>query len=794
MLSTFSPNFLNTDMACLDPQAMSFVLISTMRFLNFNKAFFTGLLVLFLTGTTAAFCQQIHIYTADSQSIEQAMVSYQTIGSAKSHVVFSDPKGMVNFSTLNAHLPLHIQISATGMKILDDTITTQNAKNYFLKANTTQLKDIVITGQYAPGSIDHSVHVVKVINREKIEQMAAQNLTEALKQSMNIRLSQDNILGSSMSLQGLSGQSVKILIDGVPVIGRQNGNIDLSQINMNNVERIEIVEGPLSVNYGTDAIAGTINIITKKDQESTYNAQANAYYESNGTYNISGKAGYQKNKNTLQLTLGRDYFDGWHQGEKPFTYVHEIKSDSSRFVSWKPKEQIFGGILYSHQIKDLNFRASADIFDEDITNRGLPRAPYGESAMDDRYHTFRNSNTLNLTGKISRRYHANFTLGYNYYRRIKNTFYKDLTTLEQQPTGGQGDQDTTAFQAITFRGNIASTKTKRLNYEVGYDLSYENNKSEQIIGKEQHIGDYALFSTAEYSPISNLVLKPGLRLAYNTKFDAPLIPSLNLKYDLPLSEDNNDYQKMIFRASYARGFRAPSLKELYFDFVDINHDLHGNQDLKAEYSDNFIFNVVYSTVSSRSAFKLEWNNFYNKIHNLIVLAQTSGSAATYTYANIGYTQTFGSNLTAEYSYHNFRASASGGLIGLYNELHDEAPETDEFSYSPEVSASISYDWHKTGMSFSFFYKYTGNTPAYALDADDNVRLNTLGDYQMADVSISKSFWQRRLTLTAGSKNLFNVTNITGSSDIGSPHGGAAISTPLSMGRTYFLAAAVNLNY
>ena len=68
-----------------------------------------------------------------------------------------------------------------------------------------------------------------------------------------------------MSVQGLSGENVKILIDGVPVVGRLNGNVDLSQINLTNIERVEIVEGPLSVNYGTNALAGTINLITKKN-------------------------------------------------------------------------------------------------------------------------------------------------------------------------------------------------------------------------------------------------------------------------------------------------------------------------------------------------------------------------------------------------------------------------------------------------------------------------------------------------------------------------------------------------
>merc|ERR1711965_356759 len=100
--------------------------------------------------------------------------------------------------------------------------------------------------------------------------MAAVTLKDVLVNQNNIRVAQDNVLGSSMSLQGMSGQNIKILIDGIPVIGRLNGNIDISQINLNTIERIEIIEGPLSVNYGTDALAGTINLISQKNKKNGF--------------------------------------------------------------------------------------------------------------------------------------------------------------------------------------------------------------------------------------------------------------------------------------------------------------------------------------------------------------------------------------------------------------------------------------------------------------------------------------------------------------------------------------------
>ncbi|MBK9274597.1 MAG: TonB-dependent receptor plug domain-containing protein [Flavobacteriales bacterium] len=90
--------------------------------------------------------------------------------------------------------------------------------------------------------------------------MAANTLGEALRNELTVRLGQDNILGTAVSMQGLGGENVKVLVDGVPVIGRQDGNLDLAQLDLTGIERVEVVEGPLSVNYGTNALAGTINL------------------------------------------------------------------------------------------------------------------------------------------------------------------------------------------------------------------------------------------------------------------------------------------------------------------------------------------------------------------------------------------------------------------------------------------------------------------------------------------------------------------------------------------------------
>src|SRR5690606_39224896 len=388
---------------------------------------------------------------------------------------------------------------------------------------------------------------------------------------------------------------------GVPIIGRLNGEIDLSQINLNNVERIEIVEGPLSVNFGTDALAGTINIIMKKNQRRTWSAGMGAYYESNGQYNLSANAGFKKKDVLVQASAGRNYFDGWTLGDRSFAYKKEMLADSQRVQSWKPKEQYFGHLHLGKTFKGFQFSLTGDAFQESILNRGLPT--YSQTANDDIYLTDRLSSALNVRGNISPYFTANLLVAYNYFERRKNTYVKDLTTLEENLRDDQDVQDTTVFSTWMSRGTITQVKPNaKLHYEIGYDLNFESSRARRIKNQVQSIGDYALFATAEYSPISQLTFRPGLRLMHNTRYKAPLIPSLNLRYHAPLSV-GEDASSITLRASYARGFRAPTLKDLFFDFVDFNHNIVGNENLKAEYSHNFIVNGVWQKVVNQKIFK-----------------------------------------------------------------------------------------------------------------------------------------------------------------------------------------------
>jgi len=744
--------------------------------MQFRLAFL--LLVLSTSGINAQELQ--FVSTANEVAISNAEVAISCAGDSQVKHLKTNSEGKVILPSEFVCSSYFITVSNKDFEEFSFTGKLNKTNVFKLNPIGKHLGEVVITAQYQEGSVENAVHKIKVIDRATIDKMGAQNLRDVLSNSLNIRLSQDNVLGSSMSLQGISGQNVKILIDGVAVTGRVNGNIDISQINMNNVERIEIVEGPLSVSYGTDALAGTINIITKKFQKPSSSASVTGYYESIGQYNYSGRLAHSTKNYTFSLLGGRNYFDGWKYEDQPFKIEQEKIADSNRVMSWKPKEQFFGTAFIGRQLKRTKLGFTSDYFYEQIMNRGLPREPYYETAFDDYYTTNRFNNSLSLTGKFFKNTNGNLIFANNYYQRIKNTYINDLTTLNQTLTANSSDQDTTTFNNIAARGTFSSSRTdSKLNGEIGYDLQHEVGTGLRIKDNKQQIGDYALFVSAEYKPFEKTVIRPGIRASYNTAYQAPVIPSINIKQEIGKGN--------VIRFSYARGFRAPSLKDLYFYFVDINHNIKGNEELKAEYSHNFSLSYTRKFTLKKMDLRLENNYFYNTIDNLITLAQATSTE--YTYFNLSKYKTLGTQLQLEVKWAGLTSTIGGSYVGRYNEL-SESMSVEKFYYSPEGRWNVQYSF-ASDLTVSLFYKYTGKTPNVSVDENNNLYLSSIQDYHMLDGSISKAFWQKRITVTVGAKNLFNVRNIVGTSS-GSAHSSSSTTIPMAMGRMYFIKTDINL--
>ncbi|HZH87345.1 MAG TPA: TonB-dependent receptor [Brumimicrobium sp.] len=753
---------------------------------NCKNSFFISILLLFFT--SFVFGQTITVIALeDSQPLPGARIDIEL------------ENRVYNFSTsFQGELILEKKFLQTPLKmtISFSNYVTKELKRLVVSKDTTialasaikEFDEVAITAQYKSQLVEKAVHHIKIIDRQKIESMAAQDLKDVLTNELNVRLGEDNILGSSMQLQGIGGENVKILIDGVPLTGRLNGNIDLSQIPLENIERIEIVEGPLSVSYGTDALAGTINIITKKNQAKQFEVNSNNYFESSGKVNNTISLGWQIKKHQIRLEGGRHFFDGWDPSHKAFHFDSKPIADSSRVMQWNPKEQLFGGINYRYNRKNTLFNYSGQLFNENIINRGKPRPPYQQTAFDDYYQTMRINQRANFQYRFKNNYRLSLIAAYNGYLRRKNTQIRDLTEISDVISGNPSDHDTSQYHSFITRGRLIQTKTdKRINYEVGYDILYEVAHGERILNQQQSIGDYALYATAEYAPFKTLIIRPGLRYGYNSEYKAPITPSLNVKYDFM----DNTKQQLSLRASYARGFRSPSIKELHYVFVDINHNIVGNPDLEAEYANHYNLSLHQNLRLKEVRLKNKVVVFYNDIRQLITLAQAS--ATEYTYFNLDRYTTTGLQLESNINYKEITTGIGFGYVGRYNDLSADNSKSIDFLFSPEVKFNLQYNWKKAGIQAAVFYKYTGVLPNIQSNEDGELYETKINDYHIADLTVSKFAWKKRLKFTIGIKNLFDVTSIAGSASGDGAHSVGSGSVSIGMGRVYHLGVRLHLN-
>ncbi len=727
----------------------------------------------FLLSGLITTAQQAAIEVRDAKTLEPiafAHVCFEgTISKTQKHFI-TDIKGKVPNECKEVSV---IAISYVGFETLIDTVYPHKNIIIDLKPAVLNISEIVVTAQFTPERADRSIYRVNVINSRQIEQKAANNLTDLLAGESNMRISQGGVLGSSLSMQGLSGENVKFLIDGIPVIGRMNGNIDLNQMNLFNVDHVEIIEGPMSVVYGSNAIAGVVNIITKENKNALLSSSVNAYVESIGVYNFDAGVSKKIKKHTFYVDAARNFFQGFSE------------IDTTRNLKWKPRRQYNTDGYYLFTGGKLRIKTSAQYFNELLLDKGPLLLPYFESAFDNHFTTVRYSGRLESTYSPRRDQQWSLSASYAAYSRIKNRYLKDLTTLEQTLTPNPDDQDTTDFNNILFRAWFNKNNAdKILNYQAGVDINVESGSGKRIKDFTQEIGDYAAFVSMKIDPVSSLSFQPGARFIYNSKYKAPLVYSLNLKW--------NPTQKWVCRVTYARGFKAPALKELYLYFVDINHNVQGNADLKSEYSHNMNFNMGYFNESKSSYFSAEAGLFYNNIDNNIALASVNNDL--YTYINIGKFISRGGQ--ANITWNNYPALSvrlGASLTGQKFAFNKSFIAAAEEYWSKDITTNISYKVSKLGTTATLFYKYSGRAPQVSPGDDETIGAFWVEKYHMLDISVIKSFLKNTLSVSAGGKNLFNVTTIPATGSGGSAHSGSSDSMNIAWGRTWFLKLSYNFN-
>lgn len=708
-------------------------------------------------------------------------------------IVWGEGKGVVAdtegyFSLDKITSSTTVKITAMGyadMEVLLDEL--KSLKKVVLQSSLSELGEVVVTGNFGPQSARQSTYMVRTIDQQIIQSRAAMNLQEVLNTELGIRFSQDNALGSSnLEMNGLSGQNVKILIDGVPMVGRQgvNNEINLNQIDVNMIERIEIVEGPMSVIYGADALAGVINIITKNGQGvNAYSITARIQEETagneyspfvgRGTHIRSIGGAWRASENvSVRGGFTQNNFGGWKGG------------DEGRQHRWLPKSQNLANASVAFTKGDIELDYSVDFLDETINSLGPENRL---EVIDTDFITTRWMHRVNGRWEVKPTFQLSMQAAYTDFQRETQTWVTNVRTNERNLSRQQGSQAMLNYQGLTFRLLGNWMLSPKLTLVPGIDVNTENGIGDRI-SENTGMQDYAAFLTGEWKPAKFLQIRPGLRKAYNSAYEAPpVIPSLNAKLALSSNWD--------FRLSYANGFRAPSIRELYFDFFDASHSIRGNPDLLAETSDSYNFSLSHEKAFQQYTFKFAFNGFYNDVRNRIAFTIDPEDPRITTMFNIDKFRSQGLMANAGLTGKQWSAELGTSYIGRFNQLAVEQVALPAMLYSPEINANLTYTLTGLQTQLNLFYKWTGPLPAFQMQLDAAGELRPmeveLEGFHWMDFTINQPL-KNGLRINAGIRNALNVVDIESTAMAGSAHGGGPMR-PMGVGRSYFLGITYQLS-
>ena len=447
-----------------------------------------------------------------------------------------------------------------------------------------QTPDVVVTATKTQQEVKAVPNAVEVITSEDIEQLGATDIYSALKLATNVDVSQIGA-GHRLMVRGKNAGAL-VLLDGRRMSNEYSsmtrGAFDLDKINLSSVERIEIVRGAASAQYGADAESGVINIITKKSKEQSVIVGANTgtdvmnnYYRfdlgQQGKFNGVVNANFAKyRKREFVGGTGTNYFGPRTNYDFSGTYAFDDNNNLDFYIGY-----------YDEKSKKIT----------DYSSIGMGKSSTNYDKTNQDYSIAYNGKGDNSNYMI-RAYYNRYDK--EEYKGSKNNSYKqntfDTLGIEAKNTVQAGDE-----HLLTYGVEYKNIGVEGPILALGEGNSKDNSAYAGYIQDEWFINDKILFI-------------PAVRYDHNEQFGGKTTPKLGATYFL---SDNSR-----IKANWGKSWRAPNLVELYAGFTTI----YGNPDLKPEEATTW--ELGFEAEKDNNWLKL--NYFNSKYDNLITYDKVNG--------------------------------------------------------------------------------------------------------------------------------------------------------------------------
>jgi outer membrane receptor for ferrienterochelin and colicins len=512
----------------------------------------------------------------------------------------------------------------------------------------SSMDEVVVTASKTATKLGNVTSPISIITKKNIQQAGSLRLKDILQEQAGMSIT--NGFGAGIQMQGLNPDYTLILLNGAPLVGRTAGVLDLNRIGITNIKKIEIVKGPSSSLYGSEAMAGVINIIT--DNTSEKKIQFGARYGF-GNPNLGWSSPLAKNvfKNSdLNFLLITKYKKATFNFSSNAFYVDAIsfRPYSSERLT-QPIWRFTNQLSVSTPINDKNnftflVRNGYDQIKQNfaVNNIGGVSTSYGKETNND----------LNINSIYKHSFNENIKSSLNVYA----TFYRGYQKLNfsNKPDSSYIDE----FRQNLYRAenqNDFKFKNMLLTIGAGYiiDQAY-STRYDNVESKKQNQILYA-FAQHEWTISKKLIFTTGVRYDHNKIFAAAFSPKFSFRYIAN--------KAITIKGSIGRGFKAPDFRQLYLNFTnnaaggysvlgsidaikiiqqmqtlgqlsEIKDDYNKLNNLKPEFSTGI---NIGGTVFFNKNIQLDFNGFRNDIEELIDVRQVAtkvNGAQIFSYINI----------------------------------------------------------------------------------------------------------------------------------------------------------------
>ena len=482
-----------------------------------------------------------------------------------------------------------------------------------LMSRTYTLNPVVVTGSGHHQRLKSTATPVHVLSSQEIKEQGITTFDGALTRMMPQVSMAPNSMGTFLRLNGLGNKYILILINGQKLTGDISNNVDLNRINMARVKRIEVLDGAASSLYGSDAIAGVINIITDQPTQQLVSLTSDTRVSGHGQLTENITLDIYKNGFGSYTSFSRDRADSYRINDVEFVKDSETETQPTiapfftgyranlvgQKFTYAPNEHLAlnAGIDYSYKITDRP-EARKDITggtEYEMRYKGLRWNVGG-------IYKFTNRNSLQADFTVDRfRYGKQYDVVTKTYAIDDYVQSKKQRSMEGQLKAilGLMKHSTTIFGA-DWRKDFLTASSGNIN---------------------QNAYTAAAFAQHEMTFFERLTATVGLRLTYHETFNWHLTPKATLMY----APGN-----FRLRATYSAGFRAPGLDELYYHYFSVNRGkaqiIFGNKDLKPEKSNYFSLNAEYRT----NLIAVSVTGFINRINDMVIKQNIDVDATTLT--------------------------------------------------------------------------------------------------------------------------------------------------------------------